>query len=58
MRMKRNTRLIRQAREVLQIEAQGILDLVERIGQEFEQAVEMIIKSKGRIILTGIGDRR
>jgi arabinose-5-phosphate isomerase len=55
MRMNRSTRLIRQAREVLQIEAQGILDLVERIGQEFEQAVEMIIKSKGRIILTGIG---
>jgi arabinose-5-phosphate isomerase len=55
MRMNRSTRLIRQAREVLQIEAQGILDLVERIGQEFEQAVQMIIKSKGRIILTGIG---
>jgi arabinose-5-phosphate isomerase len=53
--MKKNRRLIRQAREVLQIEAQGILDLVERIGQEFEQAVEMILQSKGRVILTGIG---
>ncbi|MBW1689461.1 MAG: KpsF/GutQ family sugar-phosphate isomerase [Deltaproteobacteria bacterium] len=53
--MKSRTRLIRQAREVLQIEAQGILDLVERIGLEFEQAVEMILQSKGRVILTGIG---
>ena len=53
--MKRSTRLIRQAREVLQIEAQGILDLVERIGMEFEGAVDMILKSKGRVILTGIG---
>ncbi len=53
--MKRSTRLIRQAREVLQIEAQGILDLVERIGLEFEQAVDMILQSKGRVILTGIG---
>lgn len=55
MRMKRSTRLIRQAREVLQIEAQGILDLVERIDLEFERAVDMILKSKGRVILTGIG---
>jgi arabinose-5-phosphate isomerase len=53
--MKRNRRTIRQAKEVLQIEAQGILDLVERIGLEFEQAVEMILQSRGRVILTGIG---
>jgi len=53
--MKRSKRLIRQAADVLQIEAQGILDLVDRIGSEFEQAVEMILQSKGRIIVTGIG---
>lgn len=53
--MKKSSRLIKQAREVLQIEAQGILGLIERIGPEFEQAVEMILKSKGRVILTGIG---
>ncbi len=53
--MKKSSRSLRQAREVLQIEAQGILDLIERIGPEFEQAVEMILRSKGRVILTGIG---
>jgi arabinose-5-phosphate isomerase len=53
--MKRSGRTIRQAREVLQIEAQGILDLIERIGLEFEQVVDMILRSKGRVILTGIG---
>lgn len=53
--MKRSSRLIRQAKEVLEIEAQGILDLVERIGTEFEQAVDMILRSKGRVILTGVG---
>jgi len=53
--MGRVSRLIQQAREVLQIEAQGILDLIERIGPEFEQAVEMILDSKGRVIFTGIG---
>jgi arabinose-5-phosphate isomerase len=53
--MKKSSRLIRQAREVLQIEARGILDLVERIGPEFEQTVEMILQSKGKVVLTGIG---
>jgi arabinose-5-phosphate isomerase len=53
--MRKASRLLQQAREVLQIEAQGVLDLIERIGPEFEQAVEMILNSKGRIIFTGIG---
>ena len=53
--MKKSSSLIKQAREVLQIEAQGVLDLIERIGPEFEQAVEMILNSKGRVIFTGIG---
>ncbi|MBW1802973.1 MAG: KpsF/GutQ family sugar-phosphate isomerase [Deltaproteobacteria bacterium] len=44
-----------QVKEVLEIEAQGILDLIERVGTEFEKAVRMILDSKGRVILTGIG---
>ena len=47
--------VIEQAREVLQIEAQGILGLMEKIGTEFERAVEMILTAKGRVILTGMG---
>jgi arabinose-5-phosphate isomerase len=47
--------VIEQAKEVLKIEAQSILDLVERIGPEFEKAVDMILEAKGRIILTGMG---
>jgi arabinose-5-phosphate isomerase len=47
--------VIEQAREVLKIEAQGILSLVDRVGPEFEKTVEMILKAKGRVILTGMG---
>ena len=47
--------IIEQAREVLKIEAQGILDLIERIGPEFEKAVQLIVKSRGRVIITGMG---
>lgn len=42
-------------KDVLKMEAQGILDLVDRVGPEFEKAVTMILNSKGRIILTGMG---
>ncbi len=47
--------LIEQAREVLQIEAQSILGLMEQIGPAFEEAVSIILKAKGRVILTGMG---
>ena len=47
--------IIEQVKEVLKIEAQGILDLLDRIGPEFEEAVQMILKAEGRVILTGMG---
>lgn len=47
--------VIKQAKEVLKIEAQSILSLVERVGPEFAGAVEMILQSRGRVILTGMG---
>ncbi len=47
--------ILEQVKEVLKIEAQAILDLVDRVGPEFEKAVHMILESKGRVILTGMG---
>lgn len=47
--------LLDEAREVLEIEAQGILDLIPKLGPDFEKAVEAIYQLKGRVILTGIG---
>ena len=47
--------VIRQAKEVLKIEAQGILSLVDRVGPDFEKAIETIMKAKGRVILAGMG---
>ncbi|MEN6465950.1 MAG: KpsF/GutQ family sugar-phosphate isomerase [Syntrophaceae bacterium] len=46
---------INHAREVLRIEAESILNLIERLGTSFSDAVEMIFKCKGRVIATGIG---
>jgi len=50
-----NDAVLDQAKEVLKIEAHGILGLVERVGPEFVRAVNMILKAKGRVILTGMG---
>lgn len=47
--------VIKDAQEVLRIEAEGILGLIDRIGQEFADAVDLIYESKGRVIVTGIG---
>ena len=47
--------VIEQAKEVLKIEAQSILSLVDRVGPEFQQAVDLIFNARGRVISTGMG---
>jgi len=46
---------IKKAREVLQVEADSILKLMDKLDDNFTRAVETIYKSKGRVIVTGIG---
>ncbi len=46
---------IEQAKEVLRIEAEGLLSLIDRVGESFARAVEIIYNAPGRVILTGIG---
>jgi arabinose-5-phosphate isomerase len=53
--MIRKQEAIRRAKEVLNIEAQSILRLIDRIDNNFARAVNLIYKSKGRVIITGIG---
>jgi arabinose-5-phosphate isomerase len=43
------------AREVLKIEAESILQLVDKLDEHFVKAVDIICRSKGRVIVTGIG---
>jgi arabinose-5-phosphate isomerase len=47
--------ILDDAREVLELEAQGILNLIPKLGPEFAKVVETIYQLKGRVILTGIG---
>jgi arabinose-5-phosphate isomerase len=43
------------AREVLSIEAQGILHLLEHLDGSFARAVDWVFNARGRVIVTGIG---
>jgi arabinose-5-phosphate isomerase len=47
--------IIRQAVEVLQVEAEGIVHLIDRIDGTFSSMVQVILESPGRVILAGIG---
>ncbi len=46
---------IQIARRVLDIEAEAVAGLSERLGDEFTRAVEIILSATGKVIVTGIG---
>ena len=43
------------ARKVLQVEAEAILGLVDRLDERFEDAVRLLLDCRGRVIVTGMG---
>ena len=46
---------IARAKEVLRIEANEIRRLIPRIGSAFARAVELLVRCKGRVVVTGMG---
>jgi len=47
--------MIKRAKEVLEIEAQAIKALKNRLGKDFIKAIELILKCKGRVVVSGMG---
>ncbi len=47
--------IIQKAVEVLNIEAEGIVNLTRRIDENFSEMVDLICNSNGRVIIGGIG---
>ena len=47
--------MLAMAREVLEIEARAVSDLIGRLDQSFAQAVELILNCRGRVVVGGIG---
>ena len=47
--------IVRSARRVLQTEANAILELVEALPEDFAEVVALILKTEGRVIISGVG---
>jgi len=46
---------VKIAREVLEIEAQELLRCAKNLGSEIEKAVDIVMATKGKLIVTGVG---
>ncbi len=55
MKSKKSKDILRWAKEVISIEAEALISLKNRLDDEFSKAVEIISKSKGKVIVTGMG---
>jgi len=53
--LKDTSNIIANAKRTILVESEAIANLVNFIDTDFEQAVAYIYKSKGRVIVTGIG---
>ena len=51
----RDTKNIQIGKNVIQIEAQAVSAIADRINQQFENAVNTVLDCKGRLIVLGVG---
>jgi len=47
--------IIQNGRDAIRIEAEALTTLIDTIGESFQSAVELILASTGRVIITGMG---
>lgn len=50
-----NNLVIETGKKCFQDEAKALMEIVPRIGEDFEKAVDLIYNCKGRFIITGVG---
>lgn len=50
-----NKLVIEQAKKVLNIEAEAVSALIDRINESFVRAVDLIYSCKGKVVVTGVG---
>ncbi|MCM2290501.1 MAG: KpsF/GutQ family sugar-phosphate isomerase, partial [Sulfuritalea sp.] len=54
-RARDDERAVAMGRQVLEIEAAAVAALARRLGQQFAAAVNLILDSRGRVVVSGIG---
>jgi arabinose-5-phosphate isomerase len=55
MAVKKSNAILGSARQTLMLESEGLRALSESIDARFEAVVKLLLKSKGRLVVTGIG---
>ncbi|MBO1222834.1 MAG: KpsF/GutQ family sugar-phosphate isomerase [Candidatus Scalindua sediminis] len=53
--MKKSSTDIEYGKKVIDMEADAVKNLIQHIDDNFEKAIDLIIKCNGRIVVTGIG---
>ena len=54
-RAPKESAALAMAREVLEIEARAVADLIGKLDHHFTDAVELILSCRGRVVVSGIG---
>ncbi len=52
---KKMINVVRRGREVLETESEAVRALKKRIGASFKKATELLLKTKGRVVVSGMG---
>lgn len=47
--------ILAEAKRVIQVEAQAVAALADRLDTSFQKSVQLILASKGRVVVTGMG---
>ncbi len=47
--------ILQRAREILQTEKEGLEEVIKNLDHSFVEAVELILNTEGRIVVTGVG---
>jgi len=47
--------VLAMAREVLEIEAKAVADLIQHLDHDFSRAVDLVLNCRGRVVVSGIG---
>ncbi len=53
--MTNATEILNTAKEVFEIEAKSIMALIDRLGEEFINAIDALYACKGRVVISGMG---
>ncbi len=53
--MIKDQEILKRAREILLTEKQGLEEVIKNLDESFVRAVELILNTKGRVVVTGVG---